>query len=342
MSASQCPRLFEAEAMRDGRLTGTERMSFERQVALCAACSREMGGLQALAEALRASPRDKTDELHVRRERTRLIAAFDGALVSPERRSALRRLALPATAAVVIVGLLVLWRARSATPPPQVASAVIHPDGAAVWSERVEGNREKVVLERGSLWIHVEPSSGEGRLLVVLPDGELEDIGTTFTVSAENDHTTRVVVQEGRIALRLRDRPPRMIDAGETWVADVPAPVACATAAAPPELVPSGQPSSRSPPSAATVASATAPDPSADFRNAMDALDRGDNHVAATNFTVFLERHPRDRRAEDAAYLRVIAFQRSGDVDGMKKAAKEYLRRYPAGFRYAEVERLSL
>ena len=57
--------------------------------------------------------------------------------------------------------------------------------------------------------------------------------------------------------------------------------------------------------------------------------------------TSFLEKHPRDARAEDAAYLRVIALQRSGDSAGTKQAALEYLRRYPAGFRHAEVEPVS-
>ena len=58
MSATPCPRLFEAGAMRDGRLTGVERASFERHVTVCPACSREVQALEALAESLRASPPD--------------------------------------------------------------------------------------------------------------------------------------------------------------------------------------------------------------------------------------------------------------------------------------------
>ena len=99
-------------------------------------------------------------------------------------------------------------------------------------------------------------------------------------------------------------------------------------------LPPSVAPSPSSP-------SASASDPSVDFRAAMAALDVGDNHQAAATFANFLAKHPRDARAEDAAYLRIIALQRSGDSAGMKQAALEYLRRYPAGFRQAEVERLS-
>jgi outer membrane protein assembly factor BamD (BamD/ComL family) len=73
----------------------------------------------------------------------------------------------------------------------------------------------------------------------------------------------------------------------------------------------------------------------------MEALDRGDNRGAATLFGAFLARHPGDRRAEDAAYLRVIALQRCGDAASTKDAAREYLRRYPSGFRRVEVEPMS-
>jgi TolA-binding protein len=73
----------------------------------------------------------------------------------------------------------------------------------------------------------------------------------------------------------------------------------------------------------------------------MATLDAGDNAGAAAAFASFIATHPRDPRAEDAAYLRIIAFRRSGDEAGMKQAAEEYLRRYPSGFRHAEVGTLS-
>jgi hypothetical protein len=359
MSAAPCPRLFQAEAMRDGRLTGAERAGFERHIAMCAACAREVRALETLAEALRAIRGGEADDLRIRRGRTRLLAAFDRALVAPEGRATPRRLLVLAVgAATVVVGLLVLWRVRPLPPTAQASSAVVHADGAAVWSKGREGGREKVVLERGVLWIHVDHSPGQGSLVVVLPDGELEDIGTTFIVTAEDGHTKRVTVQEGRVVLRRRDRPQVAIGSGETWVADAPAPAACSSAAPPSE--PAAKPAEHAAPaeyaapaplahersaarlrSSAPVGSAQAPDPSADFRAAMNALDVGDNHEAATEFASFLRKHPGDRRAEDAAYLRVIALQRCGDTSRTKEAALEYLRLYPAGFRRAEVERLA-
>jgi Outer membrane lipoprotein len=85
----------------------------------------------------------------------------------------------------------------------------------------------------------------------------------------------------------------------------------------------------------------SAPDPAADFRAALAALSAGDQTRAAARFSAFLANHPRDPRAEDAAYLRVIALQRSGDPLTTKAAARDYLRRYPHGFRRAEVAPLA-
>jgi len=351
MSANPCPRLFEAEAMRDGRLTGPERTSFERHVAMCPACSREVQALEALAESLRASPPDHTaaDELHVRRERTQLLAAFDRALLGPRRsRIVGHRLRWPAAVAALVVAILFLPRVRrSAEAPAHASSAVVHADSTAVWAERMVGNCENVVLERGALWIHVDHSSREGRLLVVLPDGELEDIGTTFTVSADDGHTTRVAVQEGHVVLRLRGQAAIALGPGDTWIPDS-RPVASARASVVPSADPApttridrGERRTPSPRSSASSAASPASDPSVDFRAAMAALDVGDNHQAGAAFADFLGKHPRDPRSEDAAYLRVIALQRSGDSAGMKQAAIEYLRSYPAGFRQADVEALS-
>ena len=81
-------------------------------------------------------------------------------------------------------------------------------------------------------------------------------------------------------------------------------------------------------------------DASSDFRTALSALNAGDHSHAAALFTSFLSNHPRDARIEDAAYLRVIAFHRSGDKSATERAAGEYLKRFPNGFRRTEVEAL--
>jgi TolA-binding protein len=73
----------------------------------------------------------------------------------------------------------------------------------------------------------------------------------------------------------------------------------------------------------------------------MSLFKDGDNARAAAHFGTFLIEHPRDARAEDAAYLRVLALQRAGNSSAVKQAASEYLNRYPHGFRRAEVEPLA-
>ncbi|HWZ89182.1 MAG TPA: FecR domain-containing protein [Polyangiaceae bacterium] len=352
MTRALCPRLFEVEAASDGRLTGLELANFQRHMTACPACRREAQALAALDEALRAIPTNQLDELQTRREKTRLLAAFDRDLVKPRRHWRARWLLWPTPIAALVASLFVFWHLRASQPlpaqPARAASVVVHADSTALWSEQTEGPLDQIRLERGSLWLHVDHSSQKARRVVVLlPDGELEDTGTTFTVSAEGGRTTRVAVQDGSVVLRLRGQSAVALGPGETWSPNLPPPAsACASCAPPPEALPSAKlsppaPTAPRPSSAEPVASVLVPDPAIDFRAALAALDAGDNTGAAAAFETFLVKHPRDPRAEDAAYLRIIAFRRSGADGSMKQAAREYLRRYPAGFRRAEVQALA-
>ena len=367
MTAVRCPRLFEAEAMRDGRLGDAERASFERHTKTCPACAREVQELERVAERLRTSVPEQ-DELRARRERTRLLAAFDRELLTPRGSEgpARVRLLVSTGAFVVTVAVLLVWWARHGKGRPSgleaTSTANVHADPATAWSERVEGAREVVTLDHGSLSIHVDHGTHTRQLVVLLPDGELEDTGTTFTVSADNGRTTRVAVQDGSVVLRLRGQAPVAVGAGDTWVPiAVPAVAsalasasasASALASASGSSTPAGEPSPKSPshsppamPNAQPPRVSTPSDPSrdasVDFGSPMAWLDRGDNRAAAEGFTRFLQSHPGDSRAEDAAYLRVIALQRCGDHNGVRAAAREYLHRFPEGFRRAEVMMLS-
>jgi hypothetical protein len=349
-----CPRLFEAEALRDGRLSGAELARFQAHSDVCASCSREARALQALGDLLRAPTSSAdADELHVRRERTRLLAAFDASLVPDSRGS---RPTLWVAMFAALGGLAVaiaLWQARSASSPP-VTTAVeivkVRAEPDAKWSRQTAARSETVRLESGTLAIHVDHArSPERRLLVILPDGELEDIGTTFSVSAAASHTTEVTVQEGRVILRLHGKPALALSAGDSWT-PAPPPVATHAPLGAP-LTPtlrSAKPAASTPVTLANPVASAAPapvavvlDPAADFRDAMAALNNGNNARAANLFVAFLVHHPHDSHAEDAAYLRVLALQRAGDATGMKQAASAYLNQYPRGFRHAEVEPLS-
>ncbi|HVJ93039.1 MAG TPA: FecR domain-containing protein [Labilithrix sp.] len=363
---SACPRIFEAEAVRDGRIVGAERASFDRHVTMCSECSREVEALQRLAAPLRdtAGHPSDADELGVRRERIRLLAAFDKELLTSEPpRAGSRPLAWSATFAA-IVAIFVVWRTWGVERPLHSSNIIVQADGTASWSRRSEGEHDVVILERGALRIQVVHGKGERPLRVMLPDGELEDKGTTFTVSVEGDRTTRVVVEEGSVVLRVRGRLPVTIIAGGRWFPsgeDADSSAASATPLVEPsrgsvEASPMTAPSLASAPSLPSTRPSSSParpraatrpavEPQLDaaateFRAAMSLLASGDYREAATRFARFSEDHPHDPRAEDAAYLRVLSLERSGDVHAMKEAAREYIRRYPSGFRRAEVERL--
>jgi hypothetical protein len=349
MSAT-CPRLFEVEALRDGRLTGAERSRFESHLSVCGACAREAQALRALSEELRsAGDGTDSDELHVRRERTRLLAAFDEGLV-PSTRAPRPRLWLGAAAAALVLGVVVAafvrWPVRFApragllpSPPEPIT---VRADSSARWSRHSEAGLERVVLDSGALSIRVDHATSQRRLLVILPDGELEDIGTTFSVSAAAGHTTRVTVQDGSVVLRLQGSPPIALGAGDAWSPPLMPAVAPSAVAAPSPAASSAQLALPAAPSAKHAVTAVSDgDPSADFRAAMASLDSGDNTTAAAGFAAFLARHPQNARAEDAAYLRILALERAGDAAATQRAARDYLARYPRGFRHAEAEALA-
>lgn len=342
-----CPRLFEVEAWRDGRLNGAEAERFQAHLKQCASCTSEMRNLEALGGALRA-PLPEADELHVRRERTRLLAAFDASLVPAPRRWHGNLWLVAAVAAMTCAALALAFRFVSPQPARSAAShgaplaepVVVHADSSARWSRQAEAQLETIRLESGVLSIHVDHGGSPRRLRVLLPDGELEDIGTTFSVSADSGRTTRVSVQEGSVVLRLRGVAPLALGAGESWSPPpMSAPPAAAAATLP--AAHSAKPVVSAASSASTSAAAPGPDPAEEFRGAMAALNRGDNNQAATLFATFVAEHPRDSRAEDACYLRVLALQRAGNTGAMHQAAHDYLTRYPHGFRTSEVEPLA-
>jgi hypothetical protein len=344
-----CPRLFEVEALRDGRLAGVELGRFQSHLGLCPECAAEARALQALALDLQA-PSDfgEADELHVRRQRTRLLAAFDAGLMPAARPGAAKPWLVPVfgLGLLSLLGVLafIFWPARpvpAAHAPAKSKEAVtVRADSSAQWSRRLEAQVETVVLVSGALSIRVDHALSQRRLLVILPDGELEDIGTTFSVSADAGHTTHVTVQDGSVVLRLHGKPPLALGAGDAWSPPQTAAPTPPSAPAPPSTPRARTPRVKTTPLGTPAGSSDVPaaDPSADFRAAMAAFNGGDNARAAAGFSAFLHQHSRDPHAEDAAYLRILALQRTGDSAATKQAAQDYLSRYSHGFRHAEVE----
>jgi outer membrane protein assembly factor BamD (BamD/ComL family) len=80
---------------------------------------------------------------------------------------------------------------------------------------------------------------------------------------------------------------------------------------------------------------------SRDFAEAMDALSRGDFTGSARRLEGFAAAHPRDARAEEAAYLEAIALERAGRTAEARAAARRYLAAYPDGAHRAQARRLA-
>lgn len=139
------------------------------------------------------------------------------------------------------------------------------------------------------------------KLRVRVPDGELEDVGTAFRVTVADGRTTSIEVTEGLVIFHRREGEDIRLPAGSHWLAPAPR----RNTEAP---IPSA---ARSPRAAPAVASSPA--------------------VSAETA----------ESGEDSAYLHILALLREDRREEARVAAREYLRRYPLGFRRVEVERLT-
>jgi TolA-binding protein len=202
-----------------------------------------------------------------------------------------------------------------------------------------------------------------------VPDGQIEDIGTTFAVTVQNGQTQRVVVDEGAVLLRLNGMKEQRVTAPNTWVrpsgaAPAPAPAPAAEPApvtgsapvagnepAPSEVAPVEVPSQSSAvvtgdDQAAKVRSRTdtkAPKKAGAeetklFKKATGAYRAGRNAEALALFDRFTALYPHSSRSEDVSYLRVLSLAKSGQATQAVSAGEDYLARFPSGFRRKEME----
>lgn len=325
LGRTQCSRSWEIEAARDGRLSGEALDALGRHVAHCPECHARSEYVEGLGKSLRALRAPEVDEVAVRRLRQEVLAKVDAELAGrsippggPKRK---RRhatfLALVACLPLVVV-VAMLWRR---TPPPVVSVPTTVPktvidardEGGARWSQQTEGDTERVELSEGTLRLKVERTPGGKRVVVRVPDGEIEDLGTVFHVVVNQGRTQRVGVEEGRVTIRLANKAPITISSGQTWERpdDPPPPVPTSpvvVVSAPPPPIPVGR--------ARVVATASA------------------SSLAAPV-------PPSNAAQEDGAYLNVIRLLRDGRRAEAKSAANEYLRRFPDGFRREEMGRIA-
>jgi TolA-binding protein len=353
--AKACERSWQAEAARDGRFSDFDRASFERHAAACAVCTREMRALVELETAFRSLPAQTSSPLERRRARIELLRRANALAVHEHPRWSRRRLtvsALVATAAAALAfAVFVLLRpARVHQPHESIAAPTyrLKASEGADFALADPGATLRIDARYGRFELEVDRLKQGQRFLLSLPDGELEVQGTRFMVDVDRARTRSVRVTEGGVALRLRNRAPLVLSAGDRWppvtartpLAQPPPRAGVEPSAAGPASAP--KPTAvRAPPSASSGPGA-APTPTAgsDFATAMAAFSAGDFARAETLFTTFEARHPRDARVEDSMFLRSVARSRRGDTSGAQALARDYLRRYPKGLRRLEAERL--
>jgi FecR protein len=322
-----CPRSWEVEALRDGRLGGDARGNAQKHIDSCSVCSLEQRGFDDLARALyETSPAD--DEVALRRLRHRVLARVHETSSQEDVGTRHRSwwLASFAIAAVAIMGStawLVLRSPSNAAPvslPSDDRETEVDATSDSIWSRAWESDRgnaiEHIRIESGDLRLNNPRKATDKSLVVSVPDGDIEDLGTVFRVIVSKGQTVEIGVTEGRVRFNRSSGDSIVVNAGTTWkrpveaALEVEAPVPTVIPLPPMPAIPiaSSRPISVSTPTASQSAIPTS---------------------AETNST-----------AEDTAYLHVLALEREGRRDEARLAAAQYLARFPNGFRRVEVRQI--
>jgi hypothetical protein len=307
-----CNRTWEVEAARDGRLGEAARAELDAHLSRCSECAKERASFQSLGERLRATPSTTRDDLGLRRLRGQVLARVDAATKQAKPGSR-RFFGGVAVLAGALVAFFVVFGRGGVAPsevPVEETKLVTTDEGGARWSSHDDGNTRQVDLLDGTLAIGVEHARGGKRVVVRVPDGEIEDVGTRFHVSVTDGHTRHVRVDEGLVIVRLAGQSPIALTAGQKWERP-----------SPPAAPPSGVNSALPPPAPSVRVVVSAPRPSAvPTPRPMPSQSASDE--------------------EDLAYLEIVRLLREGRDADARAASRDYLRRFPGGFRRAEVERV--
>jgi hypothetical protein len=263
-------------------------------------------------------PAPRMDPFTARRIRSSVMAGH-----MPDKRNHRKRLlaSMVAIAAIAsIVGIAWVMHSRWERPWFEITAAP-----SAVMRESDEPGTHFVAIDDGSVAVEVHSHPNGVRLVVRVPDGEIEDLGTRFSVLVAADRTERIDVSVGRVIFRRRGQLPVVVEPGSSFVRapDVEPPASSVAII------------STSSVASAVVAESTASGPP----SSRQSKDLGPKHPSAE--------HPSPSASttspvgEDDAYLHVLALLRGGDREGARTAARAYLQRYPNGFRREEMERVA-
>jgi ferric-dicitrate binding protein FerR (iron transport regulator) len=311
MNIAVCACTCLIEPWRDGLIDSAKRTLLEQHLRRgCEPCQAQIRYLDWVVEELRARA-PIVDELSLQRRRMpALVQAAQqrqrGLALGQQRLGAVK--GALAVALALGIGLVLLDRS------PRVRVARI--SGGGEVRRFTEGDRSVVQLSDGRYELQVSRGFLDRSLVVRLPDGEIEDLGTAFGVTVEDGRTSHVAVTEGVVQLRLHGAPGLRLEAGSAWDPPPAAHQEVAPVPQPPE--PEPEPDAISP--------ALGPQPTA--AHAKPAKHNAHTSAAGDN-------------TEDAMYLRMLDLLRADRKDAARGLALRYLKEFPAGFRRAEVLRIS-
>ena len=354
MKLDSCSMALLVEAKRDGRLGDRELASIDRHLATCASCAELARDLEEVRVLLRA-PVPTPTPIEVQRGRLKLLRE---AAVSP---SSVRARKGPTVAvafafmAACALGIGLQRRAAENSKPvaqaPSASASVpvrtvttVESEGGARFLRSADGGTETVNLETGAVRLSVRHLNVGERFLVKTADAEVEVRGTVFRVEAEDGRLRNVVVVEGKVEVRFRGGT-FLLTADERWDRPADAPPVASPVAAPPSTgtlvaLSPGKRGSIAPPPPPSAKPSAADDTGA-FVEGMGMMERGDYGAAARRLEAFSKSSPGDDRAEDAAFLVIIALQRAGRPTEAAAAARRYLSAYPEGFRRTQARAIA-
>ena len=318
-----CPRKWQVEAASDGRLSGKDLAHAARHRAQCRECADEEQALAELKRRCASLPPRPRDPLTVRRTRQRLMATLNQTLLAatlgprPNRPGSWAVLGLLLAAALATA--FCFAQVKRATPPLVPAKSVmdIHAVPGARWLVHSEPELDRAELSDGTAVFEVHPHPGR-RVLVMLPDGELEDLGTTFEVTVQAGKTEQIRVSRGRVLVRLAGQPEFSLAAGARWQRAA-VPVAKAR-------VPS--------PELAAQVTLAAPRRA---RMTREKVPSAPSAPSAVPSAPLIEADSDTTGAEDTAYLSIVSALHQQRYAEARSQAKAYLLQFPNGFRRVEV-----
>jgi ferric-dicitrate binding protein FerR (iron transport regulator) len=325
MKMHSCDRLWEIDALLEGRLGAADAEACERHRRSCTACSEKLTADQRILALAAQLPAAAVDEVSAKRLRARILRDAAGTAVAS--RSVSRVTMIAAAIAALAVAVLLTSGVRRAMDRGEALAVAatwdlvgsptgrVTPDAGAVFVQTRFGALETVRLLEGTVALSVPHREARERFVVRVPDGEIEVRGTTFRVSVTDGRTTEVRVTEGVVAVRVGGRDEVILRTGDAWPSVEPLAAAPAIATKTKTTTTSALPSDASP-----------------YADAI-ALYRGHRYdEAARAFHAFAASHSGAGEAEDAAFLEAVCLARAGRADAAGVVAERFLERYPSSF----------